>query len=168
QPEYYFFLTDLCAQIPNRLLDVILHRPVFGTTANVMNEIGDNLFATRGVRNFRMKLKGKEFSGATFNGGVFRVFSNSHGFESGRQFREFITVRIPHLKSFRQVAKERRKAVFYSKHTFSKLAFKTRLYFHTQEVRHDLKAVADTQNRNSKLKNLRVGQRRFSGIDTGR
>ena len=77
---------------------VIPHRPVFATTTNAVDKIGDDFPAARRVDDFGMKLQAEKFPRAVFNGGVFGVFGDGDRFEIARQFRELVAVRIPDLQ----------------------------------------------------------------------
>src|SRR5438046_1763682 len=69
QSEDHALVADLRLDFGHSLLDVIVHRPVTSTAANVMDEIADQFGAPRCMDDFGMELQAKHRFGAVFDGG---------------------------------------------------------------------------------------------------
>ena len=88
QAEDHLLLADLRADLLDRLVDVVVHRPVLAAAANVVDEVGDDFPAARRVHDFRMELQAEQFAVAV---------------SRSRRNREF-SVTATDLKPLRQLA----------------------------------------------------------------
>ena len=147
QAEDDAFLADLRADFLHGLLDVIAHRPVFAAAADAVDEIGIHLAPARRVDDFGMELQAEEFPLAVFNRRVFGILRGRHGLEAARKFRELVAVRIPDLQRLGQSGEQRAGRIFHRERALAVFALETLLDFAAEEVRQDLHAVADAQDR---------------------
>ena len=68
------FFTNLLADFFHGLVHVIAHRPVLAAGADAVNEVGDDLPASRRVDDFRVELQAEEFLRTMLDGGIARNF----------------------------------------------------------------------------------------------
>ena len=101
QAEDDVFLADLRADVFHGLVNVAAHGPLAAAATNLLNEISENGFALGCVHHFGVKLQSEKFALPVFHRGVRGIFRDRYGLETFGQFREFITVGIPHLQAFR-------------------------------------------------------------------
>src|SRR5438445_3249953 len=73
---------------------------------------------------------------------------------------------IPDLQSFRQVREKRAEAVFDAQGAFAEFTFKSRLDLSSKKIGHDLKSIANAQDRDSEFKDSGLWQRGFFGVYT--
>src|ERR1041384_1046540 len=111
QAEDHALFADFSPNFTNRLVEVIVHRPVAAASANVMDKVADDFRAARRVYNFGMKLQAKKLFAPMFNGGVIGVVCSRDTLEACGKLRKFVAVGIPNLKGLWQCDKERACAI---------------------------------------------------------
>ena len=148
-------IADLLTKGSNRILNERIHLPVAAAAAHVVYEIAEHLLAFYCMKNFRMELYGIQIPAHILH----------------RRDRAYRSIRCD-LKAFRSlcnIIRMTHPAYRLRAHTLEDLAVclpdgnfrlavladRSRLYLSVQQVSHQLRAVANTQDRNAHLENLR-------------
>ena len=99
---------NLAADLRKAAIDEGIHRPRALATANVSDEIAQQLFADFGVNHFGMKLDGPDGLSVVTNRGIRRVLARSQNFVARRKFENLVAVTHPHdvLGIFREPCKQ--------------------------------------------------------------
>ena len=140
-----------------------MHRPILAAAANAVDEIGEDFPSERCVGDFRMKLQTKKLSRTILDGGEIRILRHGHRLKAGRHLRQFVPMRIPNLKSFRQIGEQWAEAIFDAECSLAVFAFLAGFDFAAEKMGHDLQTVTKTKNRHSQFKDSTVRQGRLIG-----
>ena len=168
QPQQHALPPHLRPDFLDRLVNVTPHRPVLPAPAHPMNKIGDDLPAVGRVRHLRMELQPEKLPLPVLDRRELRIVRRCHGLEPRRRGGQLVPVRIPHLERIGQVGEERGKRIGHQQGPLAVLPLLPPLHLAVQEMRHDLRAVANPQDRNAQLEDAAIRQGRLGRIDTGR
>jgi hypothetical protein len=103
-----------------------------------------------------------------FDSGVVGIFRYGDGQKTCRQFRQLITVRVPHLETRRQPFEQHRRIVLNGEQPFAVFALLAAFNFPAQKVREHLQAVADAEHRHAQIEDGLVRERRVFCVNAGR
>ena len=129
-------------------------------------EIGKNLLSLDGMHHFRMELNAVNRFFLILNAGKFGVVRGSKSSESFGNLHHFVAVRHPDLRGSGNAFKQR---AFRNGFDFRLAVFTGFAARHiAAERKHgQLHSVADAENRQTQVENLRITFRRAVLIDTG-
>ena len=148
QTQHHFFFADLLPDARARFFNERPHRPIHGAVADMKDEVLQDLFASRRVRDFRMKLQPVKFSRGIFDRGKLRIFRARDGAKARRKRRQFVAVTAPDI-DLRPDAVEQLRIVRQLQIAGAVLASRTEFDLPTEVVRHQLHTVANAQNGNA-------------------
>src|SRR5260370_7434283 len=92
QTEHHFLIADLFPDAGTSLFDERTHRPVHRAVADVINEILQNLFSARRVRDFGVKLQPVKLALWIFHRGEVGALPSPATPKSFRPHRHFIAM----------------------------------------------------------------------------
>ena len=166
ETEKHMIFANLRAHFGTGLLNERAHRPIHVAATDAIDEILQNLPAARGVRDLGMKLDAVELLFRLLDGREWRVVGVTDGTEATREFCQFVAMGIPDVHGVAQFGKER---AFPADLELTATVFTLggMFDFPAEVMGHELHAVADAENRNAQIENLRVWLRRALRINTG-
>src|SRR5262245_34278210 len=91
-------VADSLADAHASFFDERAHRPVHRTVANVIDEILQDLFASRCVRDFGMKLQPIKLAPRILDGGEIATVRCSDNAKTFRQCRYFVAMTVPNVE----------------------------------------------------------------------
>ena len=166
QSENHPVFADRVANLLHRMLDERAHRPVPSTTADVVDEVGDDLFAVERMVNLGMELQTEEPIQRVGNRGVHCVLAPRRRKKTGWQFHDPIPMAHPNfLKTFH--AGEQRGVGNNFHLGVAVLAFLALLDASPELMGHHLHPVADAEHGDAELPDAGVALRRFAYVHTG-
>ena len=115
---------------------------------DVEDEVLQNFFAARRVRDFGMKLQSVKFSRGIFDRRELGIFRARDGAKSGRKRCELVTVTAPDI-NLRPDAVEQLRRARHLKTARAILATRTELDLPTEMMSHQLHTVANAKNGNA-------------------
>src|ERR1051325_11969257 len=98
QAEHDVVIANLFSDACTSFLNERAHCPIHRAVADVVDEILKDLFTSRRVRNFRMKLETIKMALRILHRGEITTISRSRNAKSFRQRRYFIAVAIPNIE----------------------------------------------------------------------
>src|SRR5215469_7108034 len=98
QSKHNLIFADLLTDTRASFFNERPHRPVHRAVANVVDKILQDLFASRCVRDFGMKLKTIKFALRILDGSEIATFSRSHNAKPFRQCGYFVTMTVPNIQ----------------------------------------------------------------------
>ena len=99
QAQNDFGLANLPSNAVARFFDERSHRPIHGAATDMIGEILEDLFASRGMGHFRMELQAVKLSPGIFHRGEIATLSSRRHLEAFRQLRYFIAMAVPNIES---------------------------------------------------------------------
>ncbi len=159
---------DLLADFFHGLVNVIVHRPVFATVANAVDEIGNDFLSARACGRLRDEIAGRKISARGFQSPRIRNFSvMATGLKPSGILVSLSPWEFQTCNDFGNFANSAQleSLIVSVPLPYSRLRpFST---FSAQKVRKQLHAKTDAQHRHAKLKNIFVRQWCVLGIDAG-
>ena len=151
-------------------VDKAVHLPLACTAADIVEERLNHLTAVFGVINLGMELHAVEHSLLVSHCGYGAVIGMSGNLKALWRFADVVTVTHPRNSAFGQGVKQNTIFIIisYGLAVFTYRVIRRRYNISAERICHKLTAVADTQNRDTELKNLRRIMRRALVINAVR
>ena len=147
------------ADLLTQRLDVVLHEgvhlPIAGAAADVVHEIVQHLLALGSVQDFRVELDGIQALFSVLGSGHRAVDRVGRDLEAGRRLFDIIVVAHPADRGGLNIRKHLA-GIVHKNLRLAVLALRCAADVTTQQVHHQLAAVADAQNRHAPVEDLRV------------
>ena len=132
----------------------------------MIDEVLQDFAAARGVCDFGMKLQAVEFSLRIFHGGEGRAAGVGSDTKTSRQRSYLVTMTVPNVNLMPQTI-EKLRAVSYIKDGGAVLTTSSVTDLATEMMGHLHQAIANSENRNSEIKNLWIDLRCAVFINAG-
>ena len=153
QSQQHLAITNLGTDLLNGSLGIVLHGPVAGGAAHIVQEVPDHGSAVFSQGHFRMELHAIELGSLIVHGSYGAAVGMGSGLEALGQFIDGIIMAHERIGLFSQTGEDG--AVSIKFHRLSAIfTDMARLYSTAQSIGHHLYAIADTQDRDSHFKDF--------------
>src|SRR3954470_8806574 len=95
QAENDALISDLPANLVDRLVEVIVHRPIPAAAADAMDEVADDLGTAGRMDHLGMELQPEKLFRAMLDRGIIRIISGGNALKTAREPGQPVAVRIP-------------------------------------------------------------------------
>ena len=156
--QNHLIIADLRANLLDRFLNIIRHRPAWPRLANIQNKTIKQRLALLRMRNLRMKLNAIKMPGRIFHHGNRTRRRLANNTETLRQLRNLVAMTHPYIQRMRcLILNTAGKITIHRFHLrIAKLALVSRRNRAAQMMRHELHAITNTQHRHTQSKNTRI------------